>query len=341
MAWETYQGVEVLEFDSTVKYRHPRLGSDSSQLAPLEGATLLALADSTFLVVCDAEGCGFNGITGNESYVKPEGEQKSIVDQASSLFSHINGKHRKTPAGVASRQQGTSRYPDAQLRVAIKIWLKWKATRIKNWAQNACDELERLGFEPRYAEKWTPDQLGSLVRQYVKRDQYKNIKAGPMDEADRKALTEMIREAAERASNRGGKTVLAANVRITEKPPPYKHTPVDFSQIISDSEAARAEQEEETVVPTGNSPDPVLNFAGLGASAPEPVMTMTLPVNSDRQPLDAPMARARRKAPVTVEPSVEVEESDYKHVVELPDGTPMFKYKDSLMVGKPVKGVEI
>jgi hypothetical protein len=338
--WTAYQGVEVVESDPIVKYRHPRLGADQdpARLASLEGATLLLLADDIFLVVCNEDGCGFNGITGKEQYVKPEGEQRPIVEQASSLFSHINGAHRskgprKSPTKPVVAIERSSRYNSAVIKVAIKIWLKWKATGIREWTQSACDELERLGFTPSFAEKWNPDQLGSLVRQYMKRDQYKNIKAAPMDNADREAIAAMIRETVAR-EGKGGNHV-ADNVRITVRKPPHTHTPVDFAQIIASGKGAApmGQQEEDTNVITGDGPNPTLSFVGSGADQ-LPIKTMVIDKELPKKPIASVL--------VTPTPSpVEVAKSNFQFIVELEDGTPMFKYKDELMVGKKVMGVEI
>jgi hypothetical protein len=292
---------------------------------------LLALADGIFLVVCDE--CSYNGITGNEPYVKPEGEQKSIIKQADSLLAHINGMHHPKKADRRS-----SKYDDDLIKVAIKIWLKWKATRILGWTQSACDELERLGFKPYQSERWGAGQLGALVREQIKKDRFKNIKAGPMDDADREAIAALIRETVAREGN-GGNHV-ADNVRITVRKPPHTHTPVDFAKIIASGKGAApvGQQEEDTNVITGDGPNPTLSFVGSGADQLS-IKTMVI----DKEPHEKPIARETRKpAPVLVAPSpVEVAKSNFQFIVELEDGTPMFKYKDELMVGKKVKGVEI
>lgn len=324
--WTAYQGVEVLESDSKVKCRHPKFGYDPKRLATLAGASLLALADGTFLVVCDE--CGFNGLTGREPYVKPEGDYLPIIKQADSLLAHINGMHHPNKEGRVS-----TRYTNEQIKVAIKVWLKWRATGILNWTTSACEELESLGFKPYASSAWNAGQLGSLVRRYIKRPEFKNLKAGPMDEEDKAALEAMLREAQAR-EGRGG-THLADNVRITSKgnksQTRSEHRPVNFDEIIAASDAKEARQEEEPTLP--DTPTPVLSFSPSGGADQTPVKALQV----DATPLTVP---AQRFAPAAVATVVEVE-SDFKLVSDLGNGMIVFTYKGTLMGGKSVKGVEI
>lgn len=313
--WTSYQGIEVIE-SHAAPARHPRWGYEN--LVALKGGTLLLLSDGTTLVVCDS--CEYNGLTGYEPYVKPEGELKEIVKQSDSVLSHVNGKHR------ANRR--TSLYTDDQIKVAIKIWLKWRGSNVKNWTKSACDELERRGFQPLRGEHWTPGQLGSLVRTYMKNQKFKNIKAAPMSEAEQGAFALYARvgrgsSSRDSAAHEEGKNEVARKL-------PRQHTRVDFKKIIADSEAARAarlKNEEEVEVPTGDSPNPTLNIVvPRGPAAPTKALVID----------EAPVVVPSSSPSLTVVP-----QSDYEHVVELPNGDPMFKYKGGLMVGKPVKGVEV
>lgn len=314
----SYQGVEVVESDPVVKCRHPKFGYDPLKLATLKDATLLALADGIFLVVCDD--CNFNGITGNEPYVKPEGEQLSIIKQADSVMAHKSGTHWRKPGRAQT-------YTEEQVKVIIKIWLKWKGTKIRNWGQAAAAELTRLGFKPAYSSQWTSGSVSSLVRNYSKQEPYKNLKAGPMDDEDREALAAMVRDAANRESKSGS---VAGSARITVKKPPHQHTPVDFAQIIA------SKQKEDTPVAPTDSPAPTLNFAGSGGADELQVKTIVV----DKADHERLVSELRAPAPVLVIPPAE--KSDFQFVAELADGTVMFTYKGGpLMVGKTVKNVEI
>ena len=328
MIWTSYAGVEVVEVDSQVKCRHPRWGYDPMRLATLKGASLLLLVDETLLVVCDE--CGYNGLTGSDPYVKPEGEYRSIIKQADSLLSHINGTHH---SGKVSRR--ATMYTEGQIKVAVKTWLKWRGAGVKNWTQSACDELEKRGFKPLYAEHWTPVQLGSLVRGYMKKSEFKNLKAAPMvDEPEQESLVAMVRDAVAREGRRG--THVADNVRITQQRVPHKHTPIDFEKIIADAEATKGVRQKEEVSVSGTdhiseaTSNPILNFVDSGV---ESTPTKTLVIEQSA----SSFTPAPRQPEVVVVPKVE---SEYEHVLEL-DGTPLFKYKGVLMAGKPVKGIEV
>lgn len=303
MAYTEYQGVEVVTSDPTVKARHPRYGYGEMTL--LKDASLLALVDGTFLVVCDE--CGFNGITGREPYVKPEGEQKPIVKQADSVLSHKSGTHWRKPG----RPQ---LYTEDAIRVVIKIALKWKSTKIRNWARAACTELDQMGFKPALGESWTTGALGNLLRTYSKQAPYKNLKPGPMTQEDQHVIEEMVRAAIAREAGKAG-THVADNVRVTAKKP---HTPIDFAAIIEaknkDIEDDAAEQREgDGEVHVSN--DPKLSFS---KSVTTPVRSLTVPVAA-----------------------AQTAEGRFKHLLDLPTGEPVFTWDGVLMVGKPIKGVEV
>lgn len=328
MTWTEYQGVEVIE-SHAAPARHPRWGYARPTL--LKGGILLLLADDTPLVVCNS--CDYNGITGYAPYVKPEGDFKEIMRQSDSVLSHVNGKHH-----VNKADRRTSLYSDAQIKVAIRTFLKWKGSRMRNWTQSACDELDELGFKPLRGEKWTPGQLGSLARTYMRKAKFKNVKAAPMvvisapvNDGDQSVLANMVREAAVREGSKGNDTGVAANVRIVEQRKPTRRgrPPINYDKIIEESKAARAARlEEEVAVPASNGSNPTLNFVG----STEPTPTKTLVVDQMSIPVASPALVA-----TTPEPA----KSDYQHVTELPTGEPMFTYKGDLMVGKSIKGVEI
>lgn len=329
--WTEYQGIEVEASDPVVKYRHPRLDKDDTRLSVLKGASLLWLVDQTLLVICDE--CGYNGITGNEPYVKPEGEQRPIIEQAGSLFSHINGIHRSGEDKRSATVPTFSRYTEAQIKAVLKIWLKWKATRIDHWPQSACDELEQLGFKPRFAEKWTPDQLGSLVRSYLKRDYFKNIKAGPVDAGDKAALAELVRDAAARV--RGGRSTVATTARITTK-----------STKKSGDEAAQSErQEEDVAVVVSEGSEVKLTFTPIGGAGQEPARTLVVgkddPVEVARGNHVASWEEPEPKESQNTNTVERLTTGDFKLVATLQDGSPMFIYQGVLMVGKVVKDVAI
>lgn len=323
--WTSYQGIEVIESDSKVQARHPRWGYDPKTLWYLKGASLLGLADGIFLVVCDD--CGYNGITGHEPYVKPEGEQKPIIKQADSVLSHRNATHDR-------RVGRKPMYADDVIKVAIKTYLKWKATKIQGWSNSAAHELETMGFRPVHSEHWTGSVLVSLANRYMKEERFRNIKAAPMDDDDREALAKMIRES---AAINGGKNSLAKTARITEtkKPGPSKRTPIDFEAIIAaQADVSPAleqdEQKEEAVVAATKAT--TLTFVGNSAE-PAPVKTLTVDPELAIRNARAAQLEQIREAAMAV--------SDYEHVVDLPDGTPMFKYKGVLMAGKVIKGVSV
>lgn len=346
----SYQGIEVVEVDHEVKCRHPKFGYDPKRLATLTGASLLLLADETFLVVCD--NCSYNGLTGHGSYEKPTGAYKSIIKQADSLLAHINAMHHpggsrkekfaakaaakaaEVPIAVERRKDTTSRYTEAEIEAIIRIWLKWRGSGEKMWTKKACDEVTRHGFQTQFGGPWHPDQLGSLVHNHMKKPRFLNLAPAPFD-GD--GLAEMVRESAAREGRTG--THLADNVRITERKGRYKHTPVDFAGIIEASEAAK-QQEVETVP----GADPVLNFVGAGGHALEPAPTMTLEVDAVAPVSPAPTTvPAPRPVAPTAIPEPQVGRGglgDYEHVLDL-DGMPVFRYKGKLMAGKPVKGLTV
>jgi hypothetical protein len=318
--WTSYQGIEVIESDPNVKVRHPRWGYDPKTLATLKESVLLLLADGILLVVCDEPGCGFNGITGFEPYVKPEGEQKSILKQADSVLSHRNATHDRK----AGRKP---MYSDDVIKVVIKTYIKWKSTRIRGWSDSAAKELEDLGFRPAHSGHWTGSVVVSLANRYMKEERFKNIKAAAMDDDDKETLARMVREAA--AAN-GGKNSLGSTARITEK---HKHTPVDFAAIIAakgDVSTAPDQDKEEAVVAAPRTP--TLTFA---ANSAEPAPVKTLVVDPKVVAKETWSDYPPHLRDVVLPPS------DYTHVVDLPDGTPMFMYKGVLMAGKPVKGVSV
>lgn len=329
--WTSYQGVEVKD-SGTVKCRHAKHGYDPDKMYVLEGASLLALADDTWLVVCDR--CSFNGITGRAPYTKPEGKYPDIVKQADSLLAHINGMHHPSREGRVS-----SRYTNQEIAAAIKIFLKWKSTRMLNWTTAACNDLTDLGFKPYTSKEWTPTQLSSLVRHYQKRPEFMNLKAAPMSEED-KALAKIIREAQASAKSRRG-TRLADSVRITAKGntkqtwAERQEQAAEFAAAIQASEAAKVARQEEAEVPAGdNKPSPTtLTFVRTGGLAAEPEPTIrsgswTVPTPRPEKPLPV--------VEVTTLP-LPAAESDFKLVSEGEDGLIVFMYKGKLYGGKPAK----
>lgn len=330
MTWTTFGGVGVVTSQETV-VRHPRWGEEKPY--PLHDASLLLLEDETEVIVCDV--CGeFNGITGREPYVKPDGPYKTLERQANSVLAHVNGVHRRSPL------KNGARYSDEEITVLIKIWNKWKGTGIKDWGVRACAELERRGFTPYSTDHWNSDQLGSLVRTYEKDPKFQNVRAAPMTDSDRETLAGMVRESAERAA-RPGRSTVASNVRITEHKPP---TPVTVAKI-SDKEAAQQPQSKEEAPSvairqsasrqTAARPGtvPTLSFKGSGAE-PAPTKTLvTEPTQVESVPSEPMVATVKSSTPAPAESA-----SDYVHLLEV-DGTPVFTYKGALMAGKPVKGI--
>lgn len=319
--WAFYQGVEVVDTQSNIKARHPRWAYDEKRMGVLKGATLLALADGIFVVVCDV--CGYNGITGAEPYVKPEGDYSPILKQADSVRSHINGIHH--PNKVNRR---TSLYEDAVIKVAIKTYLKWKRTAVRGFAERACEELDAMGFKTYRGGRWTSGSLGSLVRTHIKEPKFKNIKAAPMDEEDHRVIAGMVRDAAARAT--GGRSTVADNVRITEeKPTKHNHSHIDFEKIISEQAAATQLEEEEVAEVALTSepvaPAPILSFVRPDNSAP--VKTLVVEKEDDPQVVN-------KASSVVVQPS------PYEHIFELADGTPVFKFNGTLYAGKTIRGIE-
>lgn len=320
MAWTTYQGVDVIT-DQPAPVRHPRYGRDHP--VELKGATLLLLADGTPVVVCDS--CKYNGITGYGLYVKPTGEPRPIFDQSDSMLAHVNGMHHPNKAN-----RRTSFYDDDQIRFAIKIWLKWKHTNVKNWTQRACEELDDLGRKPFRGDHWTTGQLGSLVREYIRKPGFNQLKAAPLTDENKAYLATLVRDAAATASAEDVRArLLASNVRITEKKQ-HEHKPVDFDAIIKEQEAAKAaQQEDEAAVPVGN---PVLTF---GPREETQVMVVTVPSTP------APAPRVVDTVGLHTPAAPAHDDSPFRFIVELPDGSPMFTYGGLLMVGKVIKDVQI
>ena len=313
MQWTSIGGIEVITSQEP-DVRHPRWGYDHP--VKLDGATELLLSDGTRVVVCDS--CSYNGVTGYGPYVKPEGEVKDVLHQSDSVSAHINGMHHPNKSN-----RRTSFYDDERIRVCIKIWLKWKHTNIKNWTQKACEELDQMGVKPFRGTNWHNGQLGSLVREQIRKPKFKNLKAAQLTDDDKAYLASLVRDSAAATSAQDVRsTLLGSNVRITEKK--HEHVPVDFEKIIEEQEAAK--QQEEAIVPAG---DPVLTF---------------VPFDEDERPVPPKPAPRRKPDPllttiVTV-PSVEIIGGDFKHVTDLPDGSPLFTYKGVLMVGRPVKDVQ-
>lgn len=301
MDYKEYQGVPVVTSDSRVKYLHPRYGDDPKRMPTLRGATLLLLEDGTFVVVCDEEGCGFNGITGRKPYVKPEGSYRSITEQASSVNSHKTGTHRLKP-----KRGRKPFYTEPAIRVIIKVWLNWKNSQRIGWAALAAAELDKMGIVPANGVRWTTSALAHVVRKYSNLPKYKNIKAGPMTEEDHKAVIGMIV-----ARSTGGDSSVASNVRITStNKSSDTHPPVDSAAMI----AAKKERDEMASAVT----TPTLTFSGPKAE-PEPIT-----ISPTREaPVAAPQA------------------SSFQLVGNLPDGTVLFTYDNTLMAGKPVKSIEV
>ncbi|HEY6020504.1 MAG TPA: hypothetical protein VIY48_11555 [Candidatus Paceibacterota bacterium] len=315
--WTSYQGVEVVESDPKVPCRHPRWGYD--KLATLSGATLLGLADDVFVVVCND--CSYNGLTGNEPYVKPEGEYLPIIKQADRVMSHRNGTHNL-------RSPRSPLYSEEMIKVVIKVFLKWKNIKVKNWAEAAAAELNSLGFKPYRGDAWSGSTVSHLANSYLKKDKYKNVKAAPLDEREREFLASMVHEAAERESARTGRPVVANSVRITEAKKSQTRTPVDFDQIIANQQAAKLQKEKDETEVITDKPTPTLSFAGKNSDS---LPTRKLDVRAA-----APVSRPAAQVSVAV---ANVNQ-DIEFIIELPDGTPMFKYKGTLMAGKTVKGIE-
>lgn len=312
MEYKEYQGVAVLDSDPNVPCRHPRWGYESKPNRThntLSGASLLGLADGTFLVVCDD--CGFNGITGNAPYAKPEGEVKSIIKQADSVMAHKSGTHWRK----AGRPQA---YSDELIKVAIKVYLKWKNTRVRGWASGAANELNTMGFKPYHGAKWTSSILTSLAGRYADNPKFKNIKAGPMDSADREFIASMVLEAAARETSATG-THLADNVRITTT---RERTPIVVA-VKDETKSMPVEQREDDVEEVASTDGgPTLSFGN------EPTQTKKLTISSAAAASALQMADERQ-------PSL------FSHVADLPDGTLLFTYDGALMAAKPVKGIEV
>lgn len=364
--WTAYAGIEVLDVDHQVKCRHPLHGYKPDKLAILGGASLLALADDVLLVVCDE--CGYNGITGHEPYVTPEGATegtyKPIIKQADSVLAHINGKHLRgvkaarrlardlvkdqpvSPAMVpVPESEKTSRYSDAEIAVCIKIWLKWKGTGVSHWPQHACDELTARGFTTQFGGTWNSDQLGSLVHNHIKKEKFRNLKAAALTEEEQN-LADVVRASQAREARSNGGNHLADNVRITTKTPKgaprqtfAEHRPVDFAAITDAAKLAR--QEVETPVTTNAKP--TLSFSGTSDNV-EPIPTKTLmvePALVEKAPRPAPAPSVTTVVtPAPALPPVAVP-SDFVLVQELDDGTLIFTYQGKLMGGKPVTGFQI
>ncbi len=315
MQYTEYQGVNVIDVQPEVRCRHPRWGYDEKKMYKLKETSLLLLEDGTLLVVCDD--CGFNGLTGNDPYVKPVSDDyKSVLKQADSVLAHKSSVHwRKLGRPPV--------YTEDEIKAFVKIWLKWRAIKIKNWSQRAADDLNRLGFKPANSESWNAGSLGALVRNYINKEPFKNLKAASMSDEE-KSLADMIRTSAENAN---GTTTVARNARITTTQKPkrhtHTHTPVDFAAIIADKEAAGEQQEKEEPV----SPTPILSF---DPNEVDSVSAKAIVIEPKPAPEPVPV----------IDPAPQQNDDGYKHIATLEDGSPLFTYKNKLMVGKAVKGIE-
>ena len=321
MTWKTYQGIEVIE-SQPAPVRHPRHGYKHPTV--LKGGSLLLLADETPLVVCDTEGCGYNGITGEKPYVKPSGDDatKTILKQADTVRAHINGMHHPNKPN-----RRTSFYEDEKLRVIIKIWLKWKHTNIRNWTHKACEELDQMGFKPFRGDSWTAGQLGSLTREQIRKPKFKNLRAAALTDNDKAYLASLAPQG-------------TTGHHVSNGADDHVHVPVDFVKIIEEQEAAKsAQQEEDVAVPAG---EPVLTFAA--GREETPARTLTLKeideINQDEEP-EKPVKPSPRKAASNLQVDQPQSSNGFVYVAALPDGSPLFTYKGKLMVGKLIKDVQV
>ena len=338
--WTEYQGIKVVDCDSNVPCRHPRWGYDPKRLAKLKGACLLALADDTWIVVCND--CGYNGLTGNDPYVTPTGEYKSIMSQSDSVLAHKSGTHWL-------RAPRPSMYTDAQIKVVIKVYLKWKASGIRNYTQAAATELNKLGFMPFHSKQWTTGSIGHLVRDYASKDKFRNIKAGPMTEEDLDTLAEMVRssqaQVSQSALSARHRRSVATEVRITEaRKIAGRRTPIDYDQIIAEQQAEKAalaasepEPAQEVEVPTNN---PTLTFSKV--AEPMPTKTLNMEENPNFVSLAPVIPAQTPRTQVLVAPAPEEAKSGglIQFVADV-DGMPLFRYNGELMVGKKVKNFVI
>lgn len=297
--WKSYQGVDVIEAQKGVLKRHPRWGWDTP--VEFQNVTLLLLADDTELVICDL--CTFNGITGYEPYAKPETE-KTLKEQSNKLLSHFSGKHWvKKPRG--------SYYTDDQIRTVIKIWLKWRSTKISNWTQRAIDELNGMGIKPYRGDTWTRGAVSSLAKVYAKNKKFKNVKAASLTEADKELIRKLARGAA-------------------SEPEKENEVPVGEGNPTLSFGAGGGGGLPGMTIAVGAGGGQGKNTSG-GHQVATPVMV--------------PGVEAPEPAPVPAEAS----EVLYKHLGELEDGTPIFQYLRKknghrtwiMMAGKRIKGIEI
>lgn len=313
-----YQGVAVADIQSEVKYRHPKWGYDEDKMPTMDKASLLLLADSTLIVVCDEDGCGFNGLTGRAPYVKPQGEYKTVLSKADSVLAHKSSMHWRTPGRPPI-------YTEEDIKAVIKIWLKWKSTKIRGWGKAAAADMNRIGMKPAHAASWTSSSMGSIVRNNIHRDEFKNLRAAPMSDDDR-ILARMIRNATDQG---GGPTTVANNARVTER---KRGTPIDLAAIIASKETPTPlqPQKEEQPVTTAK---PTLSFASLDRETAPPAFVI--------ESVAVPAATVPAPAQQQTVPLVSSSDSSYQHLAVMPDGSPVFVYNGSLMVGKIVKGIQV
>lgn len=320
--WDEYQGVKVEICQDTVKARHPRHGYDQKKMWDLEQASLLLLADETYLVVCD---CGYNGLTGKKPYVKPEGPYKDITKQVDSVMAHKSATHWvKVTRG--------SLYSDAEIKTVISIYLKWKQIGGEDWNQRALDEIDLSGIKSRSGGKVTPSAVRNVLSRYRHQDKFRNVGPAPVLAEARATLDEQIREAAAKAT-RGSRFrhSVATEARITQT---KRRTAIDFDKIVQQHEADKAFRErlapekapeliqETTEVPTLNFGSPIESAAPLQKLVRQTVV-----------PVDAPVV-----VPAPRTPEVVFEKSDFELVAEIEEGVPLFRYKGGpLMIGKKAK----
>ncbi len=329
----TYQGIAVFAVEPAT-CRHPRYGD--SRPVTLKGASLLLLADGVEVVVCNK--CGYNVFTGTEPYVKPEGAIPAPQQQANRVTSHMSTTHlRKQPARPL--------YTDAQIKVIIKVYLKWlaigKATKLRNFAESAADELNKLHFKPYRAESWNGASVSSAAHSHMGKPQFKGVVAAPLTSDDLRALgvvpdvdsTAPVRET--RPSKRSEKS--------------FRRTPIDYDPIIAEAAAAKAareplEDEEPMAKPRR---DPVFTREDIETPA-ERVMSVAPRMPGDKVIGGAANAPAVANPVVWEQPSrlllglpeVEVVQPDFQLITEQ-DGEPVFLYKGKLMVGKTVKSFSV
>lgn len=326
LMWNEYQGVKVEICQETVRARHPRHGYDQKKMWDLEQASLLLLADETYLVVCD---CGYNGLTGKKPYVKPEGPYKDITKQVDSVMAHKSATHWvKIARG--------SLYSDAEIKTVISIYLKWKQIGGEDWNQRALDEIDLFGIKSRSGGKVTPSAVRNVLSRYRHQDKFRNVGPAPVSVEARATLDQQIQEAAAKAVRDARfRHSVATEARITQTKRGIKRrTPIDFDKIVQQHEADKAFRErlapekapeltQETTVPS------TLSFGSPIESA-APVQKL---VRQTVVPVDKPVI-----VPTPRVPEVVFEKSDFELVAEIEEGVPLFRYKGGpLMVGKKAK----